>query len=339
MSSWVDIKFSNLVSTRLERFKIKSYNPYMANFRCPICGDSKKDSSKTRGNFFQKQDSIIFKCFNCGASRNISSFLRELDPVLYKQYVLETYGDNDKKQKVEVEKPKVFKYPEFLKVGSPLLKLKKISQLEWNHPAKQYVLNRMIPNEYHSKLFYCSNYAKWTNTMIPNKLNPEKGTPRLVIPFLDKDGRMFGYQGRSFDPNDKARYITIMLEDRLKTFGLDTVDQTRRYYILEGPIDSMFVPNAIAMAGADMNNKEFLNENAVYVYDNEPRNVDIVKRIRQAINSGYGVCIWPSDMKYKDINDMVLGGMTQKQIVDIIDSHIYTGMTATLKFNEWKKTQ
>lgn len=333
MSSWVDIKYANLVSIRLERYKIKSYNPYVSNFRCPLCGDSKKSKIKARGGFFQKQDAIIFKCFNCGAGRNISSFLRDVDPELHKQYLVEAFIDKEKKP-IEED---CFKHPIHLKAGSPLLKLKKISQLKWDHPAKQYVLDRKIPNKFHSKLFYCSKFAAWTNTMIPGKLKTDNDSPRLIIPFLDKDGRMFGYQGRSFDPNDKLRYITIMLEDRLKTFGLDDLDHTKKYYILEGPIDSMFIPNSIAMAGADMNNKEFLNNNAVFVYDNEPRNIDIVKRVEKVINSGYSVCIWPAELKYKDINDMILCGISADEVKNIIDSNIYNGLAGLIKFNKWKK--
>jgi hypothetical protein len=255
---------------------------------------------------------------------------------MVKEYTLECFAETGNKQP-ESEKKPAFEHPTYMKAGSPLLKLKKISQLEHNHPAKEYVESRMIPTKFHSKLFYCSKFAAWTNCMIPGKLNAEKDTPRLIIPFLDKDGQLFGYQGRSFNPNDKIRYITIMLEDRLKTFGLDTLDQTKQFFIVEGPIDSMFLPNAIAMAGADMNNKEFLNDNAVYVYDNEPRNPDIVKRMGKVLERGDALCIWPQDMQYKDINDMIIAGITQKELLAIVQNNIYKGLAGLMKYNEWKK--
>ena len=333
MSIWIDVKYANLVSSKLERFKISKYNPYTASFRCPICGDSKKSTTKTRGVFFQKQESIIFKCFNCGVGRNIASFLREIEPGLYKEYIMETYTDKDPKK---AELPQAQKHPSYLKSGSPLLKLKKISQLLWNHPAKLYVLNRKIPNIAHTKLFYCPKFASWTNSMIPKKLDTKHDTPRLIIPFIDEYGKMFGYQGRSFDPNDKIRYITIMLQPDKKIFGLDTVDFSKKHYIVEGPIDSLFIPNAIAMAGADIN-MEVLNTNSVFVYDNEPRNPDIVKRMKKILDSGYNICIWPADLKYKDINDMILGGIKQRHVIDIINDNTYNGMIGLVKFNEWKK--
>ena len=73
------------------------------------------------------------------------------------------------------------------------------------------------------------------------------------------------------------------------------------------------------------------------MYDNEPRNKDIVKRIGAAINKGFNVCIWPESLKHKDINDMIMSGLSEKNIVDIIDSNTYNGLTAMLKFTEWKK--
>jgi hypothetical protein len=334
MSIWIDVKYTNLLSGRLDRFKIKSYNPYSAACRCPICGDSKKSALKARGGFFQKQDSIIFKCFNCGAGRNIGSLLRELDPAMHKEYMMESYTDAHPEK---IKQPSPFERPKYLKSGSPLLKLKKISQLEWNHPAKTYVLNRKIPTAAHAKLFYCSKFASWTNSMIPKKLDTKNDTPRLVIPFIDKAGNMFGYQGRSFDPNDKIRYITIMLQPDKKVFGLDTVDLTKTHYIIEGPLDSLFIPNAIAMGGADINT-ELVNSNSVFVYDNEPRNLDIAKRMKKVLDSGYSICIWPSDLKYKDINDMILGGMSQRQVLAVINENIYKGMIGIMKFNEWNKT-
>lgn len=331
MSVWVDVKYANLVSSKLERFKVKSYNPYNASFRCPICGDSKKSSTKARGSFFQKQDSILFKCFNCGAGRNISSFLKQIDPVLYKEYVMECYADSEEKPAAQAEEKNLTYVG-----GTHLRKLKKISQLHWNHPAKLYVLNRKIPNTAHTKLFYCPKFATWTNSMVPEKLKPEKDTPRLIIPFIDENGVMFGYQGRSFDPNDKVRYITIMLSPDKKIFGLDTVNFKKKHYIVEGPIDSLFLQNAIAMGGADIN-MEVLNENSVFVYDNEPRNPEIVKRIKKVLDLGYKVCVWPNDLKYKDINDMILGGMSEKEVMKLIDDNTHSGIIALVKFNEWKK--
>ena len=110
----VDSKFIGLLSTKLEKFKRVKSNLY--NFRCPICGDSKKNKSKTRGYLYGMKADVNFKCHNCGASMTFSSFVKHLDPVLHKQYVFERFKDGKTGRSTVVEEP-VFKFeaPKFKK--------------------------------------------------------------------------------------------------------------------------------------------------------------------------------------------------------------------------------
>jgi hypothetical protein len=237
------------------------------------------------------------------------------------------------------------KTPIFVK-DSPLKQLKKISSFSPESIVKQYVEKRKIPSEYHYKLFFCKEFKSWVNSFIPDKFDTESLTreePRLIIPFLDKENNMFGFQGRSFKKNATLRYITIMLdENKPKLFGLDTVDSNKDIYVVEGPIDSMFLPNAIASAGSDItSNLSFVTQDMskfIIVYDNEPRNRDINKKIDRAIDAGYRVCIWPDSLELKDINDMYMAGMSLQKIVDLIQENTYTGLEAKLKFAMWKKS-
>ena len=170
----------------------------------------------------------------------------------------------------------------------------------------------------------------WINSILPDKLKM-KEHPRLVFPFIDKDGKCFGVSARSFDP-EGLRYITIMFEDHPKIFGLDVVDMSKTYYICEGPIDSLFLDNSVAMAGADGNINGFDNiDNAVYIFDNEPRNTEIHKRMEKIIKQGNKICIWPSNIKEKDINDMVLANI--KNVKEIINKHTFSGLEATLRLS------
>lgn len=334
MSLWIDIKYCNLVGAYLDRFKIKNATPYRANFRCPFCGDSKKSQFKARGFFLEQDDgSVLYKCHNCGIPKSLHNFLKDTNYSLYSEYVLEKYVSEPVVLK---EEPKEFAHPEHLKAGSPLLKIKKISQLKHDHPARLYIDDRKIPTDQHAKLFYAPKFAKWVNSIIPKKLSEEKDTPRLILPFIDENGKVFGFQGRSFDPNEELRYITIMLEDRPKVFGLNSYDKNSEHFVVEGPIDSLFLPNCIAMAGADLD-KSILNENSILVFDNEPRNKEIVDRMYKANGLGYKVCIWPDWIKQKDINDMILSGLSKKKIVDTIRENSYSGIIGLLKLNEWKK--
>ena len=177
---------------------------------------------------------------------------------------------------------------------------------------------------------------------MPGKFNDETlkyDAPRLILPFIDENGYVFGYQGRSFDKNDKLRYITIMLDDtREKVFGLETANLTEMLYVVEGPIDSLFIDNCIAMAGSDSSYTDKLDRSkVVYIYDNEPRNKEIVSRIDKSIDKDYNVVIWPDEIEVKDINDLIMTGLTKYDIQSIIDKNTFSGLSARLRLNTWKR--
>ena len=341
MADIVDLQHATQLSNRLERFSIKSRAPYRINFRCPICGDSQKSKAKARGWLIEntKDQSFHFYCHNCGASLSFHNFLKIVDPMVYKDYLSAKYiGKVKASSNTNVESDAgQFKTQSTHHFSDPLKKIKKISQLSHDHPVKSYINKRQIPPEHHYRMYYAPKFMTWINTVLPNKFpNITKDHPRLIMPFIDKSGKCFGVSGRGFDP-DGLRYITIMFEDRPKIFGLDKVDFNKPYKIVEGAIDSFFVSNAVAMAGADGNANGVDNvSNAVFTFDNEPRNKEIHKRMEKAIDNGYSVCIWPSHIEQKDINDMVLNGVTN--IDEIIKKNTFNGLVAKLKLSMWRKT-
>ena len=328
------------MSGQLQQFKRKN-NVY--NFRCPYCGDSKKDKFKARGYLLEKKGNYNYFCHNCGISRKFSKFLQENNGELYQQYSLEKLKESGvpevKKDIDTITQPKAF--PDYLRSGSPLRTIKKISQLAWDHPAKKYVLDRKIPNESHSKLYYCPRFYSWTNTLIPNKFKDTiKDEPRLIIPFIDENNKLFGYQGRSFQKDNKFRYITIMLDEtKPKIFGLENIDVSKKVYVVEGPLDSCFVDNCLAMAGSDLSFVAVGDKyvSATMVYDNEPRSIEIVKKIEKAINRHQHVVIWPEGIKSKDINDMIMSGMSKADIKLIIEQNTYKDLQATMALSKWRK--
>jgi hypothetical protein len=266
--------------------------------------------------------------------------VKAIDPTLYLEYIKEKLKEDGVQNESHSFAEKM-KKPVFVK-HTALNELTKVSSLDHDHPVKQWVDNRKIPPHTHFKLYYCKKFASWVNSMIPDKFNDKvENEPRLIIPFIDQNKTFFGFQGRSFKKNG-LRYITIMLdESKPKFFGLDSVDISKDIYLVEGPIDSLFLPNAVASAGSDLIN-QFQNtnlpkQNVIVVYDNEPRNKEIVKKIEKTIDAGYRVCIWPSDIEQKDINDMVLSGYTIERVKDIIDECTYTGPAAKLQLALWRK--
>lgn len=353
--SWLEEKYINLASGRLARFKRKS--AHLWNFRCPICGDSETNKSKARGYIYTKQGNYIFHCHNCGETNSFHKFLKNLDPILHAEYVKENLLEKGVRKPTESQELAIkMKPPVFIKDNAPLKALKKISQLNADHPAKQYVVNRKIPTPYHAKLFYCSKFKSWVNSIIPDKFSDTTiDEPRLIIPFINKDGVMFGLQGRSFNPNDKLRYITIMVDEtQPRLYGLDAIDTSEKIFVFEGPIDSMFIPNSVASAGGDAIRELSLlgldKNHFIIVYDNEPRNSHTIKKIARAINEGYEVCIWPPSVDEKDVNDMVLKrigntelvpteriGRIGNEIRKVIEQCTSAGLEATLNLKSWKK--
>ena len=333
----VELQYATMVSNRLENFKIKSTTPYKINFRCPICGDSKKSLSKARGWLLEnaKDQSFHFFCHNCGTSLSFRAFLKHIDLLAYNDFLSSKYINRTKQSNTVIDDSN-FKTEVKKSFDNPLKKLKKISQLAIDHPVKKYIEKRQIPPEQHYRLYYAPKFVNWINGIIPNKLNTEKEHPRLILPFLDKEGKCFGVSARGFDPNG-LRYITIMFDQVPKIFGLDKVNFNEQYFVVEGAIDSLFLQNAVAMAGADGNDSGLSKlENAIFVFDNEPRNKEIHKRIEKLISKGRSICIWPSSIQQKDINDMFLAG--NKDIENIIRNNTYKGLNASLKLVEWRKT-
>jgi len=150
----------------------------------------------------------------------------------------------------------------------------------------------------------------------------------------DTDRNLIGFQGRSLGPNS-VKYITIMIdEDAPKIYGLDQIDNEKPIYIIEGPFDATLVENAVAMCGSDVDIGSFGWSDYIYVYDNEPRNREIVNRISKTIDRGDKVIIWPTSLEEKDVNDMILGG---HQVMNMLKSNTYSGLKAKIKFNNWKK--
>ena len=319
----VDSKYIGLVSSRLQKFKKVKNNLY--NFRCPICGDSQKNKNKTRGYFYQVKNNTNFKCHNCGASMSLNNFLKKLDSTLYKQYTLEKFKEGHTGKNFVVETPKFeFTKPTFKKS----INLPKASS---DSRAKEYLINRKIDPD---KFYFADKFMEWTNSQKQTFDTITRDESRIVIPMYDENKNLIGFQGRALGKSF-TKYITVMLDEEApKVYGLDTIDKTSPVYITEGPFDSTFIRNSIAMCGADVDIGGWGIGNAVYVYDNEPRNREIVQRIRKTIDNGYSIIIWPSNVQQKDINDMILAG---HDIMSMLESNTYSGLEAKIKFNNWKK--
>ena len=205
--------------------------------------------------------------------------------------------------------------------------MRSISELNSDHPATGYLLGRQIPKQFFEEIYYTERFCTWVNTQKPCFEEVSRDHPRIIIPFIDENGEWFGFQGRSLRPNDKLRYITIMLdESRTKVYGLNRVNYNKTVYVTEGPFDSLYIDNAIAMAGADVDWTLLDGKDAVFVYDNERRNKEIVNRIAKAIDKGFEVVIWPENLDEKDLNDMFMAG---HDVQSLVEFNTYSALRST----------
>ncbi len=336
---WLEQKYVSLISPRLELFKKISDNVW--NFRCPYCGDSKKNRRKARGYLFNYKNSIMFKCWNCNLSHGLKQFLQDQDNRLYNEFLYEKIGYVDENQ-IEIASPIVKKeqsaFTHFSK--SPLSKLEKISSLHHTHPARMYVDERKIPPRFHYKLYYAPNYKEWVNSFIPNKFsNTSIADSRLVIPMLDSEKRFIGCTGRSINKNEKVRYISaVVSEESERLFGLDDLDRSKPMYVTEGAIDSYFIENCVGLGGTNFINFQPNKDETTIIIDNDPRNKEVVNRLHQLILENYKVFIWPQNLNdVKDINEWFLKCGSTADIKLTVDANTFSGLTALAKWMQWKK--
>lgn len=337
---FIDVKYANLLGGRLRNFKQKS--DYLWNYSCPVCGDSSKNKLKARGYIYRAKQDLFCKCHNCGHSTNIGNLIKYVDVPLYDQYVLERYKSGATRYNAHKDVASLIPEPEEVVLMDGILDpLNSIASLDVSHPAVKYVISRKIPRDKWKLLYFAPKFKAFTNTVNPKFVEPIKDEhPRMIIPFFNEHGKCFAFQGRAYG-NEEPKYYTIKVDEtQEKIYGLERVDYGRRIYVVEGPIDSLFLPNAIAVSGASFDTPTIrkLLANATIIMDNEPRNKDIVKQLEKYIESGYSVCMFPDNIKQKDINEMILhGGMTAEEITEVINTNTYTGMEAKLKFINWRK--
>jgi len=318
------------LAPHLDKFRMKRSNPLQAEFRCDICGDSETNKSKKRGSIFQRDHNLFFNCYNCGYSNHFVGYLKEYHNDLYRSYLLDVKF-NKKSDILAKTTPK----NKIEKVSEPVMGLTPVTKIP---QALEYVKKRKIPQDKWDKIYYVEKFMEYINSVIPGKFPEEVlkyDEPRLVIPFFDNMDNCFGVQGRSFKTDSQLRYITIIFDEgKKKVFGFDQIDSNQTIYCTEGPIDSFFLPNCIAMAGSDISD---LDKNVVIVLDNEPRNKALTSKYDKYITNGHKIVIWPKDLKDKDINDMIIAGSTPDEILRLIESRTFQGLKAKMYFNLWRK--
>jgi hypothetical protein len=335
MSLVTDQKYASMLGPYVRNFHKKN-NAY--NFSCPVCGDSKKHLGKARGYLYPGKDRLLYKCHNCAAPSSLYKLLMAVDPNLAKEYITDRFIE-DKQEAPPEEKP--FAPPKFHDTLDKALT--KISALPPGHYAKNYVEKRQIPSKMHYKLFHVDNFKAWANTIVPETFKEiTSDEPRLIIPLIDRHQKVMGYQGRSYRADHPIKYITILVDPQaIKIYGLDSIDLNRTIRAFEGPIDAMFIDNAVATTGGRqdtlLQQAGVGKDRTTLIYDNEPRNIHTIEKMKKGLDAGWTVCIWPDDMIVGDVNEMIKKGYTAEQVTEIIDSHAFTGLMGLAMLSHWRK--
>jgi transcription elongation factor Elf1 len=338
---YIDAKYAAFLGSRLRNFK--QQKDYLWNFSCPVCGDSTSNKLKARGYIYRTKSDLFCKCHNCGYSSNLGNLIKRVDAALYDEYVLERYKAGATRYNAHKDVAPILPKPKIVELleDDILDPLKRLDTLDVSHPSVKYVLDRKIPRDKWHLLYFAPKFKAFTNSVSPKFEEPIVGEhPRMIIPYFTPAGKCFAFQARAYG-DEQPKYYTIKVdESEEKIYGLDRVDYSKRIYVVEGPIDSLFIPNGIAVSGSSFDTPTIrsLLANATIVMDNEPRNKEIVHQLENYIELGYSVVMYPDYIEEKDINDMVKAGRSPAEILDLINTNTFSGMEAKLKFVNWRKS-
>ena len=344
MVAFLDKKYIDLLKYRFKEFEWKSGE--LANCKCFEC-EHESTKHKKRGYFIKKEGKFYYYCHNCNVSYNIKSLLKKFDQRLFQQYQAEEIEFFGKKSQLTNQEEitdvnNKLRFAAYKEADQALKRLKKISQLPWDHPAKEYINDRKIPTPYHSIFRWTPKFMAWTNTLIPGKFKKEAlgfDEGRIVIPFFDQKNRFFAYTGRVLTDSN-PRYALIVLDNDIPLlFGLFRTNLRRPLLAVEGPIDSVFLDNCLAMVGSNTTALTEVAEpaNITVIFDNEPEKPETQKKLLAAINHSFKVCIWPRWVKFKDINEMILNDWEPEYIEDLIKSNTFSGQEAAIRAKLWSK--
>jgi hypothetical protein len=349
---YIDVKYVSFIASRLPLFTKKDATLW--NFRCPICLDSAQNKRKARGYLFAKEQKLVYACHNCGASMLFGKFLEQVDPVLYSEYRRECYKETNggRREVKKVEKQddedeliknlaktdtaarfgkKVAEHPPSLLDGL----MDRLDRLPKDHEAVVYVANRKIPKDQFHKMYFIENMLDIVQLSDRYEGRIKTQEPRIVMPFYNTRGQLTGVTCRAIR-GESLRYVVVKVkDDEPLIFGINDIDREKKVFVVEGPIDSMFVPNAIAVGGTSMGKINFLGlKDSTIVFDNQPRNKDVCRIQERAIANGNNVVIWNPRLTQKDINDMAKDGVDYMRE---IESRTFSGLQAKLEFDRWKK--
>ena len=296
------------------------------NFKCPVCGDSKKSKTKRRGWVLFDNEKTTYYCFNCNLSNSFNRFLKDYYPNLYTQYVknkdvksILQMGKKDikvvTKTKESVDITDEFMAYSFDIHDKNIDKKKMMLQYE----ALKFVIGKKIPKEYINQMRVCYD-GKYKN--------------RLLIPYINNNtDEVYCFQARTLN-GKQPKYKTNKPDNNTKIFNIYNVDPSKTVYVTEGPIDAFYFDNGIATSGIVSYDtaqfREIKNKfpKRTFVFDNDETGINMAIIYAE---HGENVFCW-GDIEVKDINEwMQINLLTSDVLCDIVDKNTFSGFKAVMK--------
>lgn len=337
----IDRKWISIIGQQIERFHWTKDN--VANCRCFICGDSQKSKTKARGYFYEYNNKYWYKCHNCGLPLPVDSIIRNYFPAQYADYKLELLDIGDSPANnahgQQDSKPLPKRKDAIDLTNAPVECAKNI---EHDHEMIQYIWQRGIPKKHWNELYYTNNFRDCIVQMTGNKnYRRLPRDPRMLLFLMDQNQRIFGVQGRKIsNQGNSPKYITIKFdEDAPKLYGLHRLDKSRFMVVVEGPIDSLYLPNAVALCGGDVGHslKPFKGRDVYVALDNEPRNYDTVQRMKRALDMGFKVTFWSVDPSLANDIEEIRHAYGRSRLFKEIAYNSFSGMEGLTELHTWKR--
>lgn len=359
----------HIVIKYLRRLNLRNYKEYndKIQFSCPICGDSKKNTRKARGNILNLNATPYYYCHNCLFSSNIYIFFKNtLLTDQYNDFLSELKSDRMKsfvnRKKINIVKQTTVKEDKQDLTTFKHESIVCVTDVEKTHISREYLFKRAIPVNNWSDLYYFKgNPYKLFNEIFKSDKYKDKQDLKIehegiIIPFRTDKNIPYGFSLRRISGEGNLRYINLVLEDNEYFFNQQKVDWRQPVYILEGQFDVLsFKTNNQMLAMCSVNRKFNIipknTDNVTYIVDNEYTNDNVVKAMKDIVNKGYKLFIWPNNINIKneqklnlnDINNLVILGLTDSDILSIIQSNTYKGKMAEImlikKINEYKQNR
>jgi hypothetical protein len=277
------------------------------NAECPVCKEG-KSAGRTRRLFYFPNKQYFF-CHNCSKSWKPFEWVKEITGLS----VPEIIRKNNEKVGSEIIIPK--KHAK--NINNDKVVLREIAELPENcidienleqvaFFGSNQIIDKAIKYCVERRLFSAVNRCKSFFVSLEDKIHKN----RLVIPFYGDNNKVVCYQTRALIDNQHPKYLTKFGEKHV--FNITNVDPSIPYvFIFEGPIDSMFVKNGVAIAALSPTESQLdelnrlIGYEKIYVFDNDKNNKQTSKKIEKTIKDGKKVFIWPKEFhKFKDINEV-----------------------------------